>query len=168
MKVGDLAGSVVPWRARPNNRVSEAWFKEQARVHLRVGDICLTAAAHRPKYVGLKVDLVDHVPPEGAAPSGEVMAIRLRPETRIEPEQLLFFLRGERGYRSIQDLVRGSSGHLYADDLSEMRLPELQHRYSEAAVAAFRKAVEHYRQYRLFEIRPIEAALERERTPSCP
>ena len=164
LKVGDLAGSVVPWRTRPNNRVSEAWFKKQSRVHLRVGDICLTAAGHRPKYVGLKVDLVDHVPPEGAAPSGEVMAIRLRPETRIEPEQLLFFLRSGRGYRSIQDLVRGSSGHLYADDLSRMRLPELQHRCPEEAVAAFRKAVEHYRKYRLFEIRSLEAARERERT----
>lgn len=164
LKVGDLAGSIVPWRTRPNNRVSIAWFKKQERVHLRVGDICLTAAGHRPKYIGLKVDLIDHIPPEGALPSGEVMVIRLRPDTRIEPEQLLFFLRSERGYRSIQELVRGSSGHLYADDLSEMRLPELEHRYPAEAVATFRKAVEHYRKYRLFEIQSLEAALEREKS----
>lgn len=157
LKVGDLAGSVVPWRPRAKNRVAPAWFYKQRRIHLRTGDICLTAAGHRPKYIGLKVDLIDEVPPEGAAPSGEVMVIRLRQDNQIEPEQLLFYLRSENGYGSIQELVRGSTGHLYAGDLAEMRVPQLHSRYTTEAVEAYRAAVRHYREYRRHETQADQA-----------
>lgn len=151
LKVGDLAGAVVPWRVRQNNRVSDAWFNKQHRVHLQRGDVCLTAAGHRPKYIGLKVDLIDELPVEGAAPSGEVMVVRLHPGTTVEPEHLLFYLRSKAGYRSVQELVRGSTGHLYAQDLADMRIPSLQDLYSPLAVEAFRQAISHFREYRKFE-----------------
>ena len=77
LKVGDLAGSLVSWRSRERNHVPTSWFDKQRALHVRPGDICLTAAAHRPRYIGLKVDLLDEVPDCGAMPSGEVMVIRL-------------------------------------------------------------------------------------------
>lgn len=160
LKVGDLAGSVVPWRARQNNRVSVTWFNKQHRVHLQRGDVCLTAAGHRPKYIGLKVDMIDDLPAEGAAPSGEVMVIRLRSNATVEPEELLFYLRSKTGYRSIQELVRGSTGHLYAQDLAEMRIPSLQELYSPDAIRAFRQAVSHFREYRKFESQAERALSE--------
>ena len=156
LKVGDLAGSVIPWRTRPKNRVSPEWFYKHSHRHLRVGDVCLTAAAHRPKYIGLKVDLVDAVPPEGALPSGEVMVIRLHSEVNIDPEQLLFYLRSNQGYQSIQEQVRGSTGHLYADDVVDMLIPELSNRYPGTAIVAYRQAVKHYRKYRRKEMEALE------------
>ena len=152
LKVGDLSGSILPWRQRAKNRVSPAWFGKQASIALRPGDICMTAAAHRPKYIGLKVDLVDEVPPEGAAPSGEVVVVRLKPDADIEPEQLLFFFRSVEGYTAIQDIVRGSTGHLYPRDLATLRLPRLTLDDETAkAIKYYREAVDAYRDYRRLE-----------------
>ena len=151
LKVGDLAGSMLPWRTRAKNRVDREWFDKQSRIHLRVGDVCLTAAGHRPKYIGLKVDIIDELPAEGAAPSGEVMVIRTRPEAGIDPEQLLFFFRSEWGYGLIQELVRGSTGHLYHRDLAALVVPPLKDLYSEQAVAVYRRAAKAFREYRRLE-----------------
>ena len=123
LKVGDLSGSMISWRDRPNCRVSVAWFEKNRHFSLQVGDICLTAAAHRPRYIGLKVDLVDVVPAEGAIPSAEVLVIRLRPGSPVAPEVLLHYLRGSAGYEAVQSLVRGSTAHLYPKDVAELLVP---------------------------------------------
>jgi len=152
LKVGDLSGSVLPWRQRAKNRVSPAWFAKQSAIALRPGDICMTAAAHRPKYIGLKVDLVDEVPPEGACASGEVVVVRLKEDAPIEPEQLLFYLRSTEGYGAIQDIVRGSTGHLYPRDLASLRLPLLERSDAMSkAIKYYKDAVDAYRDYRRLE-----------------
>jgi enamine deaminase RidA (YjgF/YER057c/UK114 family) len=150
LKVGDLAGSMVSWRSRPKNHVSAAWYSQNEKHHLRTGDICLTAAGHRPKYIGLKVDIIDSLPQEGAMPSGEVLVIRQK-DTSVAPERLLFFLRSPEGYGMIQDIVRGSTGHLYHGDVEEMLIPAVDSRYSDAAVQAQRRAVAAFRKYRKAE-----------------
>jgi len=150
LKVGDLAGSFVEWRERPKCHVREDFFGKNGLLHLRVGDICLTGSAHRPSYIGLKVDLIDELPPSGAMPSGEVIAVRLNQEAPLRPEALLFYLRSTEGYHQVQDLVRGSTGHLYPRDLVKMEVPvpdesgqkELARMFWEAA-AAFRSYLEH-------------------------
>lgn len=152
LKVGDLSGSVLPWRQRAKNRVSPAWFAKQSAIALRPGDICMTAAAHRPKYIGLKVDLVDEVPTEGACPSGEVVVVRLKNDAPIEPEQLLFYFRSVEGYGALQDIVRGSTGHLYPRDLANLRLPQLEPSDTlSKAIKYYRDAVDAYRDYRRLE-----------------
>jgi hypothetical protein len=152
LKVGDLSGSILPWRQRAKNRVSPSWFAKQSAIALRPGDICMTAAAHRPKYIGLKVDLVDEVPQEGACPSGEVIVVRLKPDVAIEPEQLLFFFRSVDGYTAIQDIVRGSTGHLYPRDLLKLRLPNFGLGDETAkAIKLYRDAIDAYRDYRRLE-----------------
>jgi type I restriction enzyme M protein len=158
LKVGDLAGSMLPWRIRAKNRVDLGWFSKNSRVHLQVGDVCMTAAGHRPKYIGLKVDIIDELPPEGAAPSGEVMVIRAKPDSGVSPEQLLFFFRSEWGYGLIQELVRGSTGHLYHRDLAELMIPPLNDLYSEQAVTAIRQAARYFRDYRRLEIEALTLA----------
>lgn len=148
LKVGDLAGSLVSWRSRDRNHVPVDWFQKHHHLHLRVGDICLTSAGHRPRYIGLKVDLLDEIPPCGAMPSGEVMVVRLRPDSGIDPAVLLFYLRSAEGYGQIQDIVRGSTGHLYPKDLAELRLPPLDQGISNTQVSeAFSKAAHHFREY---------------------
>jgi len=145
LKVGDLEGSFVSWRERPRCHVRPQFFERNIALHLAAGDICLTGSAHRPSYIGLKVDLLDELPDVGAMPSGEVLTIRLRPGVSVDPVELLFYLRSAEGYGQIQELVRGSTGHLYPRDLSTLRLPvesgfdrgEVTKLYWEAA-AAFR------------------------------
>lgn len=159
LKVGDLSGSVLPWRQRAKNRVSPVWFAKQSAIALRAGDICMTAAAHRPKYIGLKVDLVDEVPSEGACPSGEVVVVRPKEDAEIEPEQLLFYFRSADGYEAIQDIVRGSTGHLYPRDLASLRLPVLERNDAVSkAIKYYRDAVDAYRDYRRLEDAAYESA----------
>jgi hypothetical protein len=148
LKVGDLAGSLVSWRNRERTHVPAQWFEAQAALHLRAGDICLTAAAHRPRYIGLKVDLLDEVPPCGAMPSGEVLVVRLRDDCGIEPALLLLYLRGPGGYGQMQEIVRGSTGHLYPRDLADLRLPRLDLHPRAAEVARlFGEAARSFRLY---------------------
>ncbi len=152
LKVGDLAGSLVSWRSRDRNHVPAHWFNKQQSLHLRPGDICLTAAAHRPRYIGLKVDLLDEVPQCGAMPSGEVIVVRLRRDSGIEPAALLFYLRGTEGYGQIQAIVRGSTGHLYPKDLARLRLPTLTADPCADGVGhLFEQAAKHFRQYLALE-----------------
>lgn len=159
LKVGDLSGSVLPWRRRAKNRVSLEWFAKQSAIALRPGDICMTAAAHRPKYIGLKVDLVDEVPPEGACPSGEVVVVRLKDDAELDPEQLLFYFRSAEGYEAIQDIVRGSTGHLYPRDLANLRLPILERDDATSeAIKYFQAAVGAFRDYRRLEEAAYHAA----------
>lgn len=125
LKVGDLSSSFVSWRPRLENRTSRDYLTRQPRLSLRSGDICLTAAAHKPRYIGLKVNLLDVVPLEGAIASSEVLVIRLREESPIRAPHLLAYLRTVEGYERLQAMVRGSTAHLYARDVSELTIPEL-------------------------------------------
>jgi N-6 DNA Methylase len=159
LKVGDLAGSLVSWRSRERNHVPAEWFAAHAALHLRPGDICLTAAAHRPRYVGQKVDLLDTVPAEGAMPSGEVLVVRLRADSGIEPALLLLYLRSAEGYRHMQGIVRGSTGHLYPKDLAGLRLPRLQsHPRAHEVARLFGESAASFRRYLAREQAAAEAA----------
>ncbi len=123
LKVGNLKGSFICWNDRKRSRIPDSMFHRNPTLQLRPGDICLTAAAHRPRYIGQKVDLVYDVPNCGAMPSAEVLVIRLRSDISMEPEEILFHLRSHAGYQQIQDLVRGSTAHLYPKDVSEILIP---------------------------------------------
>ena len=140
LKVGNLQGSFVSWSPRRRSHISHAAYRRWAKLHLRTGDLCLTAAAHRPKYIGQKVDLIYDLPSEGAIPSAEVMVIRLNPDAPLLPEELLFYLRSEEGYDQLQDCVRGSTAHLYARDVSNLSIPLALPRIDSGAVGLYRKA----------------------------
>lgn len=161
LKVGDLSGQVTPWRDRKRNRVSRAWFEKNRRLALRSGDVCLTAAAHRPRYIGLKVDLVDAVPIEGAIPSGEVLVIRPKDDAPVTAELLLYWLRSASGYGCLQRLVRGSTGHLYPADVRELRIPAwLAEVDGDRLLKAHAESVAAFREYRRMEDEAFEAAVE--------
>lgn len=152
LKVGDLSSSFVSWRPRLENRANPDYLARQPRLSLRSGDICLTAAAHKPRYIGLKVNLLDMVPPEGAIASSEVLVIRLREGSVIRPPCLLAFLRSTEGYDQLQAMIRGSTAHLYARDVSELTIP-LLHLLPDAdqQVETFKLAAAAYRQFQRLE-----------------
>ncbi len=147
LKVGDLSGSFISWRPRKRSFVPDAVYERNRRARLRLGDICLTSAAHKPRYIGLKADLVDELPPEGAMASAEVLVIRVRENASVSPEQILFHLRSQTGYEQLQDLVRGSTAHIYPRDVEGLIVPVPDPTTFEPAKVAFWKAAAAFREY---------------------
>ena len=91
---------------------------------LKTGDILLTASAHSPVYIAKKVDIVTRIPDwVGCEASfvGEVMMLRPRPG--VDVYALLAYLRQDATTERIQQLIRGQTAHLHADDLLEMTMP---------------------------------------------
>jgi hypothetical protein len=123
LKVGSLAGSFISWRERKRGRVALDWFARATRTQLRPGDICFTGTAHRPSYIGLKVDLVSDIPEPGAVASGEVVVVRLHDDAPMDAVSLLYYLRSAEGYSALQSRIRGSSAHIYPKDLVDMPIP---------------------------------------------
>lgn len=121
LKVGNLTGRGVDWRARGRNHVDATWADRPKRVHVAPGDVVLTAAGHQAKYIALKVDLVDEVPSCGAVASGEVMVLRADP-VLLRPARLWLWLRSAAGYAALQSVVRGQTAHLYGDDVAALPL----------------------------------------------
>jgi len=158
MKVGNLRGSFISWADRERQRIPQTMFIRHANKHLQIGDICLTAAAHRPRYIGRKVDIVCNLPSGGAMPSSEVMVIRLRKEAPLQPEELLFYLRSSDGYQQMQDLVRGSTAHLYPSDVREMFVPTENSEALREAVRHFKNASQLYLQSLAEEKLAIDSA----------
>lgn len=94
-----------------------------ARPHGHLFEICFS----KSKWLGLKVDIFTGVPPlfgEEAIPSGEVMRVRLLPDCEVDPYYVFLFLRSDAGYAEIQGCRRGQSGHLYAEQLVDIRIPK--------------------------------------------
>lgn len=156
LKVGNLGSSFISWSDRKRSRISLEMFKKNSRLHLRPGDICLTAAAHRPRYIGRKVNVIYDLPDCGSMPSAEVMIIRLNPDSNMKPEELLFYLRSLHGYQQIQDLVRGSTAHLYPKDVAEMFIPIESAGDMPDAVTLYRKAAQLHEE----AVRTEHAAME--------
>ena len=123
LKVGSLSGSFISWRDRARSRVAPGFFDSSPGKQLRRGDICFTGTAHAPRYICQKVDLVSELPPAGALPSGEVIVIRLHPDSPVSPLALLYYLRGRRGRQQVQDLIKGSTAHVYPKDIAELTIP---------------------------------------------
>ena len=157
LKVGGLSGSFVSWRSRDRSHVPVEWFDKLGDRQLRVGDICLTATAHRPSYIGLKVDLIDELPKGGAAASGEVMVVRLKPDAPVTPVQLLFYLRSAEGYGALQSHIRGSTAHIYPRDVVDMKIP-VSTEPNELAEKALQEAARFFRDYLRLEKEAYAAA----------
>jgi hypothetical protein len=123
-KVANLTGRGIDWS---EGERSFAEFKRPpVGSLLELGDIALTAAAHHPRYIGAKVDLVDVLPAgweERCIASGEVLIIRVDP-AKIDPTALLLWLRSTTGRSAIQACVTGQTAHLHADYVGDVHIPE--------------------------------------------
>ena len=158
LKVGNLQNGFVSWSKRRRSHISQNAFRRYSKFHLQPGDICLTAAAHRPRYIGHKVDLLYELPSSGAIPSAEVMVIRLNPDAPLLPEELLFYLRSDEGYQQLQDRVRGSTAHLYARDMVDLPVPLTLPNSESSAVGLYREAARLHRDAVIAEQIALKAA----------
>ena len=84
------------------------------------------AAAHHPRYIGAKVDVVDVIPPhygDRVMPCAEVLVIRPDPN-KINPIVLLLWLRSDEGRAALQACVTGQTAHLCPDDVAQIVVPQ--------------------------------------------
>jgi hypothetical protein len=124
LKVGDLTGNGIDWS--PGERSHAAFPRPVTTKLLELGDIALTAAAHHPRYIGAKVDVVDVIPNQygdRVMPCAEVLVIR-PDRAKINPAALLLWLRSDEGRAALQACVTGQTAHLYPDEVAQIEIPQ--------------------------------------------
>lgn len=126
VKVGNLSGRGISYGNIERQFVTEDWAKRHNSIFLQKNDVLFTAAAHGPKWIGLKVDIYEGLPKhlgDKAVYCAEIMNCRVNPDSNIDPYYILLFLRSSAGYQEIQRCIRGQSGHIYPDEVSEIKIP---------------------------------------------
>jgi hypothetical protein len=125
VKVGNLTGRGIEWDSVERQYVEKAFADRNPQAILQKGDVLFTAAAHGPKWIGLKVDIFEEAPKHIASPvlcCGEIMICR--PKKGVDPYYLLLFLKSNAGYESIQKCIRGQSGHIYSHEVKDIHVPK--------------------------------------------
>lgn len=124
LKVRDLTGKGIKWDVTSRGYVGD---KYKSKKYIQKKDILIISSAHHPKYIGLKVDIVDFIPDKYKSVfcTTEVMVIRPNPE-KIEPYKLFCFLKSTIGYDAIQSCIRGQTSHIYPKDISKIIMPKIK------------------------------------------
>ncbi|MEM3829425.1 MAG: N-6 DNA methylase [Conexivisphaerales archaeon] len=125
LKVRDLTNKGIDWDNNERAFVSENFFEKNQNIELQENDILIISAAHHPKYIGQKVDIIDSIPERyknGVLCSAEIMVIRVNP-MHIDPYYVLLFLKTNDGYKSIQSCIRGQTAHIYPKDIKNIKIP---------------------------------------------
>jgi len=125
LKVRDLTGKGIDWDNNERAYVSQEFFIKNRNIKLQENDILIISAAHHPKYIGQKVDIIDSIPErykKGVICSAELMVIRVNPK-HVDPYYVLLFLKTQDGYRAIQSCVRGQTAHIYPKDIEKIKIP---------------------------------------------
>lgn len=125
LKVRDLTSKGIDWDNNERAFVSENFFRKNQNIKLQENDILIITAAHHPKYIGQKVDIIDSIPErykDGVLCSAEIMVIRVNPK-HIDPYYVLLFLKTNDGYKSIQSCIRGQTAHIYPKDIKNVKVP---------------------------------------------
>ena len=125
LKVRDLTGKGIEWDNDERGFVSKEFFMQKQTKILHLNDILFISAAHHPKYIGQKVDIVTHIPSkysEGVICCAEIIVSRLNPE-KINPLYVYLYLKTGRGYEAIQSCIRGQTAHIYPKDIKMIEIP---------------------------------------------
>lgn len=124
LKVRDLTGKGIDWDKNERAFVSPEFFIKNQKIKLQENDILIISAAHHPKYIGQKVDIIDSIPErykKGVICSTELMILRVNPK-HIDPYYVLLFLKTQDGYKAIQSCIRGQTAHIYPKDIKDIKI----------------------------------------------
>lgn len=124
MKVRDLSDNGIEWNHTERGFVSEEAYNKQKHLQLKINDILFISAAHHPKYIGEKVDIISNIPKKyenGVLCVAELIVVRVNPKY-IDPYYVLLYLKSDEGYKSIQSCIRGGA-HIYSKDVKDIKIP---------------------------------------------
>ena len=118
LKVRDLTNSGIKWNVSERGFVKDDY---RNKMQLQKNDILIISSAHHPKYIGLKVDIINYIPKKYPILYcvTEILVIRPDPE-KINPYELLCLLKSKSGYDAIQSCIRGQTSHIYPKDISNI------------------------------------------------
>ncbi|MFX1250134.1 MAG: N-6 DNA methylase [Promethearchaeota archaeon] len=125
LKVRDLTNKGIDWDNQERGFVSREFFLKHQNIQLRANDILFISAAHHPKYIGEKIDIIDTIPEEymnGVVCSAELLVLRVNAEY-IDPYYVFLFLKTQDGYNAIQACIRGQTAHVYPKDIKTIKIP---------------------------------------------
>lgn len=125
IKFRNITNRGIEWSLNDRAFVTEDFFQKHLAKRVQIGDIVVGTAAHHPRYIGAKLDIVDYIPEEyqnKVACVAEVMVIRVNPE-KINPYYVLMYLRTDDGYQALQRCIRGQTAHIYPKDVRQIRVP---------------------------------------------
>jgi len=125
LKVRDTTGKGIDWDNTERGFVSPELFEKNRAHQLQENDIFFITAAHHPKYIGLKVDILDSIPKrfsKGVLCSAEMLVVRVNPK-KIDPYYVLMFFKSQDGYNVIQSCIRGQTAHIYPKDIKNIEIP---------------------------------------------
>jgi len=125
LKWRNITNRGIEWRLNDRAFAAEDFFQKHIKKRVQKGDILVGTAAHNPKYIGQKLDIVDYVPEEyhnKVMCTAEVMVIRVNPN-KLDPFYVLMFLRTEEGYEALQRCIRGQTAHIYPKDVKRIQIP---------------------------------------------
>lgn len=125
LKVRDLTGKGIDWDNHERAFISEKIFQKTKHLQLQENDILFITAAHHPKYIGQKIDVLDSIPGRyrnGVLCTTELMVLRVNPNI-IDPYYVSLFLKTKDGYRAIQSCIRGQTAHIYPKDIKNIKIP---------------------------------------------
>lgn len=125
LKVRDLTNKGIDWDNNERGYISPEFFEKKRNIKLQDNDILIISAAHHPKYIGLKVDIIDSIPEryrDGVLCVAELMVLRVN-QKYIEPYYVLSFLKTHDGYKAIQSCTRGQTAHIYPKDIRKIEIP---------------------------------------------
>jgi len=124
LKVRDLTSKGIEWDNNERGFISPEFFNKNIKIELRENDILFISAAHHPKYIGQKIDIIDTIPKRyknGIICSAELIVVRINPNY-IDPYYVLQFLKTEQGYKAIQSCIRGQTAHIYPKDIKNIKI----------------------------------------------
>jgi len=146
LKVRNLTNKVLEFNFERRGYVPEKIYKKHPEAYVKLYDILLTASAHKPEYIAKKVDIVDILPFEKCMAVAELLIIRAK--RNIDPFYLLAVLREKDVNEQFRGCIRGTTAHIYPDDIKEkVLIPRLPPDKEKKIAESLKEALKKYREF---------------------
>jgi type I restriction enzyme M protein len=153
LKVRNLTNRFINFTFERRGYVPKEIFEKHPEAHVKLYDILLTSSAHKPEYIAKKVDIIDILPFKECMAVAELLIIRPNPE-RINPFYLLSVLRRKDINDQFRSCVRGTTAHIYPEDVAEnVLIPRLDPEKEEKIGESLRKSLQIFRQFEIEHLR---------------
>ena len=146
LKVRNLTNKVIEFNFEKRGYVPESIYEKHPEAHIKLYDILLVASAHKPEYIAKKIDIVDTLPFDKCMAVAELLIIR--PKKNIDPFYLLAVLRMKEINEQFRGCIRGTTAHIYPDDVKErVLIPRLPPEDEKEIADSLREALKIYRKF---------------------
>jgi len=160
LKVRNLTNKVLEFNFERRGYVPEEIYRKHPEAHVKLHDILLTASAHKPEYIAKKVDIVDILPSEKCMAVAELLIIRAK--KIIDPFYLLAALREKDVNDQFRRCIRGTTAHIYPDDIKEkVFVPRLSPKEEKEIAESLKEALKAYRKFENKLLKHLEIVREK-------